>query len=127
VEHGAHFLILHYPQLGTKVRSERKLDHCLSRSDIRLIQYLDASALGLVRRWRLIGYFPIRLLPPARDVCYISETSHQLPYSSIRLQVLAASSGAEVKMEPGRESELTAQKKVQVCELSFGGNINASA
>jgi hypothetical protein len=38
----------------------------VSRSDIRLIQYLDSSALGLVRRWRLIGYFPIRLLPPQR-------------------------------------------------------------
>jgi hypothetical protein len=36
----------------------------VSRSDIRLIQYLDSSALGLVRRWRLIGYFPIHLLPP---------------------------------------------------------------
>ena len=31
----------------------------VSRSDIRLIQYFDSSALGLVRRWRLIGYFPI--------------------------------------------------------------------
>jgi hypothetical protein len=29
------------------------------RSDIRLIQYLDSSAHGLVRRWRLIGHFPI--------------------------------------------------------------------
>jgi hypothetical protein len=36
----------------------------VSRSDIRLIQHLDSSALGLVRRWRLIGYFPIHLLPP---------------------------------------------------------------
>jgi hypothetical protein len=35
----------------------------VSRSDIRLIQYLDSSALGLVRRWLLIGYFPIHLLP----------------------------------------------------------------
>jgi hypothetical protein len=33
----------------------------VSRSDIRLIQYFDSSALGLVRRWRLIGYFPIHL------------------------------------------------------------------
>jgi hypothetical protein len=33
----------------------------VSRSDIRLIQYLDSSALGLVRR--LTGYFPIHLLP----------------------------------------------------------------
>jgi hypothetical protein len=36
----------------------------VSRSDIRLIQHLDSSAHGLVRRWRLIGYFPIHLLPP---------------------------------------------------------------
>jgi hypothetical protein len=36
----------------------------VSRSDIRLIQYLDSSALGLVRRWLLTA--PI--LPPARDV-----------------------------------------------------------
>jgi hypothetical protein len=34
-----------------------------TRSDIRLIQHLVSSALGLVRRWRLIGYFPIHLLP----------------------------------------------------------------
>jgi hypothetical protein len=31
----------------------------VSRSDIRLIQYLDSSAHSLVRRWRLIGYFPV--------------------------------------------------------------------
>jgi hypothetical protein len=29
--------------------------------DIRLIQYMDSSALGLVRRWRSIGYFPIHV------------------------------------------------------------------
>jgi hypothetical protein len=34
------------------------------RSDIRLIQHLDSSALGLVRRWLLIGYLPIHLLHP---------------------------------------------------------------
>ena len=38
----------------------------VSRSDIRLIQHLDSSALGLVRRWRLIGDFPIHLLPSTR-------------------------------------------------------------
>jgi hypothetical protein len=36
----------------------------VSRSDIRLIQHFDSSALGLVRRWLLIGYFPIHLPPP---------------------------------------------------------------
>jgi hypothetical protein len=45
----------------TTVRSERKLDHCLTLG-IRLIQYLDSSAHGLVRRWLLIGCFPIHLL-----------------------------------------------------------------
>jgi hypothetical protein len=40
----------------------------VSRSDIRLIQHLY-SAHGLVRRWRLIGYFPIHLLPPAQHAC----------------------------------------------------------
>jgi hypothetical protein len=34
-----------------------------SRSDIRLIQHLDSSALGLVRRWRLIGYSPFQVVP----------------------------------------------------------------
>jgi hypothetical protein len=38
----------------------------VSRSDIRSIQYLDSSALGSVRRWRLIGYFPFHLLPHRR-------------------------------------------------------------
>jgi hypothetical protein len=36
----------------------------VSRSDIRLIQHLDSSALGLVRRWLLIGYFLILYYPP---------------------------------------------------------------
>ena len=35
----------------------------VSRSDIRLIQYLGSSALTLVRRWRVIGHFPIHFLP----------------------------------------------------------------
>jgi hypothetical protein len=35
----------------------------VSLYDIRLIQYLDSSALALVRRWLLIGYSPIHLLP----------------------------------------------------------------
>jgi hypothetical protein len=38
----------------------------VSRSDIRLIQYLGSSALGLVRRWRSIGYFPNPLTTPER-------------------------------------------------------------
>ena len=38
----------------------------VSRSDIRLIQHLDSSALGLVRRWRLIGYFLILYYPFTR-------------------------------------------------------------
>jgi hypothetical protein len=36
----------------------------VSRSDTRFIQRFDSSAHGLVRRWRLIGYFPIHVLPP---------------------------------------------------------------
>jgi hypothetical protein len=36
----------------------------VSRSDIRLIQHLDSSAHGLVRRWLLIGYFAILHNPP---------------------------------------------------------------
>ena len=43
----------------------------VSRSDIRLIQHLDSSAHGLVRRWRLIGYFPIHLFPPAEQTRHI--------------------------------------------------------
>jgi hypothetical protein len=38
----------------------------VSCSDIRLIQHLDSSGHGLVRRWRLIGYFPT--LPPGGAV-----------------------------------------------------------
>jgi hypothetical protein len=34
----------------------------LSQLDIRLIRHFDSSAL-MVRRWRLIGYFPNHLLP----------------------------------------------------------------
>jgi hypothetical protein len=38
----------------------------VSRSDIRLVQYLDSSALGLVRRWPLDWRFPYPLSTPAR-------------------------------------------------------------
>jgi hypothetical protein len=48
----------------TTARSPRKLNHGLTRSDIRLMQYFDSSAHGLVRRWLLIGYSLIHLLPP---------------------------------------------------------------
>jgi hypothetical protein len=37
----------------------------VSNSDI---QYLDSSAHGLARRWLLIGYFPIHLLPAPTEV-----------------------------------------------------------
>jgi hypothetical protein len=53
----------------------------VSRSDIRLIQHLDSSALGLVRRWRLVGYFPTHVVergctPPARGAT--TGAPHQL-------------------------------------------------
>jgi hypothetical protein len=41
----------------------------VSRSDTRLIQHLDFSAHGLVRRWRLIGYFPILYYPRFQLEC----------------------------------------------------------
>jgi hypothetical protein len=41
----------------------------VSRSDIRLIQHLDSSAHGLVRMWRLIGYFPIHSLLHGMEGC----------------------------------------------------------
>jgi hypothetical protein len=34
-----------------------------SRSDIRLIQLFDSALCLMVRRWRLIGYFPILQTP----------------------------------------------------------------
>ena len=36
----------------------------VSRSDVRLIQHLDSSALGSVQRYLFIGYFAIHLLLP---------------------------------------------------------------
>ena len=52
----------------------------VSRSDIRLIQHFDSSALGLVRRWLLIGYFPFphHYLTPT----YICLTSPALRWST---------------------------------------------
>jgi hypothetical protein len=44
----------------------------VSRSDIRLIQHLDSSAHGLVRRWRLIGKFPYPLLTRGHEVLSIT-------------------------------------------------------
>jgi hypothetical protein len=52
-----------------------------SRSDIRLIQYLDSSAHGLVRRWHLTGYFLIHLLPYTPNGVrppYTPQTHHPL-------------------------------------------------
>jgi hypothetical protein len=55
--------LFRHPLLSRLPRKEaRPLSHAL---DIRLIQHFDSSALGLVRRWLLIGYFPIHLLSPA--------------------------------------------------------------
>ena len=52
-------LRVRYKNYSPTVRSSTPV----SRSDIRLIQYLDSSVHGLVRRWLLIGSFPIPLLP----------------------------------------------------------------
>jgi hypothetical protein len=43
----------------------------VSRSDIRLIQNLDSSAHGLVRRWLLIGYSPILYYPHGRGIAFV--------------------------------------------------------
>jgi hypothetical protein len=50
----------------------------VSRSDFRLIQHLDSSALGLVRRWRLIGYFPIHVNPQILSSDIVTELRSQL-------------------------------------------------
>jgi hypothetical protein len=40
----------------------------VSRSDIRLIHFFNSAICGLmVRRWRLIGYFPILYNPPTQE------------------------------------------------------------
>jgi hypothetical protein len=58
----------------------------VSRSDIRLIQHLDSSAHGLVRRWRLIGYFPIHVLPSSdtqRRRCAHRMTARIAPHAPL--------------------------------------------
>jgi hypothetical protein len=45
----------------------------VSRSDIRLIQYLGFSALGLVRRYLYIGYFLILYYPPLTGVHAVAQ------------------------------------------------------
>jgi hypothetical protein len=58
-----------------------------SRADIRLIKHLDSLALGLVRRWLSIGYFPIQLpstqtLRAARaatDTVAVEQLEHDCP------------------------------------------------
>jgi hypothetical protein len=42
----------------------------VSRSDTLLIQHLDSSAHGLLRRWLLIGYFPIQPYHPDVECLY---------------------------------------------------------
>ena len=54
-------LRVRYKNYSPTVRSSTPV----SRSDIRLIQYLDSSVHGLARRWRLTGYFPILYYPEA--------------------------------------------------------------
>jgi hypothetical protein len=52
------------PSLSPSLLSETKLDHLSHALTHPIDSYLDSSALGLVRRERLIGYFPIHLFPP---------------------------------------------------------------
>jgi hypothetical protein len=60
----------------------------VSGSDIRLIQYLDSSADGLVRRGALlIGYFPIHLLPRRSNDTVLS--IHWRPEYTTRFPVYA--------------------------------------
>jgi hypothetical protein len=73
----------------------------VSRSDTRLIQHLDFSAHGLVRRWRLIGYFPILYYPRFQLEClqcvvhlsHRSQASAQHTHSLLRAPT-CSSSGA---------------------------------
>jgi hypothetical protein len=72
----------------------------VSRSDIRLIQYFDSSAHGLVRRWRLIGCFPILYYSPlhishwAHPLC--SGASRRAPAAAGRVQRGGGAEGVSV-------------------------------
>jgi hypothetical protein len=52
-----------------QLSAEKGSSTTVSRSDIRLIQYLDSSALGLVRRLALNWLFPYPLITPRIPGC----------------------------------------------------------
>jgi hypothetical protein len=62
----------------------------VSRSDIRLTQHLDSSAHGLVRRWLLIGYFPILYNPHPLAVSALNQGG----WEAVVLPVLTGAGGA---------------------------------
>ena len=59
----------------------------LSQLDIRLILHFDSSAHGLVRRWLLIGYFPILYYPTGTD--------------TVRARINQTPAGEENRQYPG--------------------------
>jgi hypothetical protein len=73
----------------------------VSRSDIRLIQLFDFSARGLVRRWRLIGYFPILYNPSQWDIMFLGP-SRAWSRSGTAAGICAAGSSDGKSCESGR-------------------------
>jgi hypothetical protein len=90
----------------------------VSRSDIRLIQHLDSSALGLVRRWLLIGYFPIHLLPSLRRRLACQLTPRVPP------EMLRHIRGEPLVDPPGGGARLSS---VTACKLSATPHLRAQS
>jgi hypothetical protein len=56
--------------MGTRFAASLRTDNSPQRKEARPLshQHLDSSALGLVRRWLLIGCFPLLCNPPSQEL-----------------------------------------------------------
>jgi hypothetical protein len=99
----------------------------VARSDIRLIQYLDSSARGLVRRWLLIGYFPIHLFPhvspsvsqPGGSACRTSEVEATERMSYEQLKSFASDSASSMDGLPSGSSTNSSRWHVAVSSSAW--------
>jgi hypothetical protein len=83
----------------------------VSRSDIRLIQYVDFSALGLVRRWLSIGCFPIHLLPS--DASLLTDDRYERRLRAEAAVLFASQRSLSLDPSPDTFTRITEQRYQQ--------------
>jgi hypothetical protein len=114
--------------LPTDNSPQRKEAQPLSHSDIQFIQYVDSSAHGLVRRWLLIGCFPIHLLPRPDmqpPLCRQQHFGWLVSVSGAQRGALASSQHSEPHTDRGNIGVLAGSQCVSLAgaECISGGRV----